>query len=187
MIYNVARQLLFISDSEFWEDAMETLQVPLTAIVSICIGCGVLAVAMVDSGMWTGLAPESGVERPAFTTQSERLVKRYMQNRDYSFEELLGEMRVFFGKKAEDIILKETAHALASAPSRNRDRLHSLRGLAFRSIGREKAAENSFRKALSINPANRAASSKLMKDEEVKPKTDISLAQMGAAFDVETK
>lgn len=157
---------------------METLQVPITAIVSICLGCGVLAVALVDSGFWPAPVQEMKAGERVLSTQGERLVRRYLKNNDYTYSELMSDMKVYFGDMSEELVLRETRAAVEVFPRSKLDRLYSLRGLAFRAMGREKKAMEAFRKALRLNPNNMTARVNLAVSRVEKQGDDAGLEEL---------
>ena len=119
---------------------METFHVPLTAVVTIFIGCAVLTVALGDLEFWEkSVFLKADVKKPAYTTQSERLVNRYIQNEDYTFEELLDDMRLYFGDRAEEMIAKETGNVSTGDFSGHKlTKARRLRDLAGKAVAKKK-------------------------------------------------
>lgn len=164
---------------------METLSPPVTAIVTIFIGAGVLAVAFADGGFWGGeaLAPAASSRQAPFRSQGEILVGRYLKDSGCHFGELLEEMRGYFGARAEEVILKETAHLLSSG--RATDRVYSLRGLAFRAMGDTRMAGRAFRRALRLNPGNEAARTFFSSSEVEEIVKEMGRERMRKVFDLD--
>ncbi|MGK7344977.1 MAG: hypothetical protein ACNS63_04130 [Candidatus Nitrospinota bacterium M3_3B_026] len=166
---------------------METLSPPVTAIVTILIGAGVLAVAFVDGGLWGEEARTSaaGARQAPFRTQSELLVGRYLENGDYRFGELLEDMRGYFGARAEEVILRETSHLLSDGSAAAMDRVYSLRGLVYRATGKRRIAERAFRRALRLNPGNEAARAFLSRSEVESVVKELGRERMRRIFDLD--
>lgn len=136
---------------------MDAFQVPVSALITICIGLTVLAVAVSDSEFWTGETHPTSKYEQMYTTESERLVSRYVQGKEVSYDMLVDEIESYFGDSASDSLLKTVDRALENAPPKKLARLYNLRGLILRDIGLEDQAVDSFRKSLMINPDNMEA------------------------------
>ncbi len=136
---------------------MDAFQVPVSALITICVGLTVLAVAVSDSELWRGEMDQTGDHQQTYTTQSERLVSRYIQESEVSYDMLVDEIESYFGESASESLLKTVDRAIDMAPPQKLGRLYNLRGLILRDIGFEEEAVDSFRKSLMINPDNMEA------------------------------
>ncbi|VAX20670.1 hypothetical protein MNBD_NITROSPINAE02-1534 [hydrothermal vent metagenome] len=136
---------------------MDAFQVPVSALITICVGLTVLAVAVSDSELWRGGMDHKGASEQIYTTESERLVSRYIQEKEVSYDMLVDEIESYFGDSASESLLKTVDRAIEMAPPPKLARLYNLRGLILRDIGLEDEAVDSFRKSLMINPDNMEA------------------------------
>lgn len=141
---------------------MEAFQVPVSALISICIGLTVLAMAVADTQLWSGHPIEKNLRNPSYTTQCERLMTRYINDKNSSYEDLINKVERFFGNESKQMLLAAFDTIFNNTNPNKLDRLFYLKGLILKDLKREEEATEALRKALILNPDNAEARMELL-------------------------
>lgn len=118
---------------------------------------GVVSASILDRTRY-GNEQLAGLESdPALTTQTSRLLARYLLSDDPSFEMLMTEARAITGGGAEETLLKHLDKTYLEDEKYAPDRSHCLKGKLLSQRGEYQQAAEEFKLALRKNPANHDA------------------------------
>lgn len=144
---------------------MEAFQIPVTAVISIIVGCSALAFTYFDPAFHSGRTSlyHVGDHDVLHTTEAERLFNRLVSDEKLAYELLPFEMKRWYGDRAGEIMLQTVEQALVvnTANPEMFDRLQTLKGMAFSLMGSREQALTAYRAAVDFNPGNATARERL--------------------------
>ncbi|MDH4183843.1 MAG: hypothetical protein OEV92_06455 [Nitrospinota bacterium] len=124
-------------------------------------------------------------EKVSYSTQSERLVIRYLLNERDTFEKLVQSIQQFAGPHALEVLLDSVNGFLSYDSSYRMDRAYALRGMALERMGRADEAEISYSSSLMLNNHNREARKSLIALHMTAGSLDKALVELDKALRIE--
>ncbi|MBI5814039.1 MAG: hypothetical protein HZB29_00325 [Nitrospinae bacterium] len=158
---------------------MDVLNIPLTAIVSIVMGCAALVFTFIGANYKTepSVLYSRSVD-PFYSTQGAKLLTRHLQKTGSDSKSLISDFRKYYGDMAAQALLRSADEALPAAGLDSAaDRLYTFRGLALMEMERPVEAEKSFQLAMQNNPANTEAKNMIGELRERRRLAAIAMAE----------